>query len=174
MEKEFSWLPLHSCVQNKITTTVQSSNIATQQKMQVVVTKFWPESTLWLLCGLHMSDDISGYWMVSAKALCHYYHVWIDTRFSSPRLFFIARARGESGNEASRVSFSFSPKEQNEIVWIIGGGKYVSVCKTCGKLGGSGGKLPWEILILDLLLDAVWWNRRLFSHKHNLPFIVLL
>ena len=28
-----------------------------------------------------------------------------------------------------------------------GGGKYVSVCKTCGKLGGSEGMLPWEILI---------------------------
>ena len=25
------------------------------------------------------------------------------------------------------------------------GGKYVSVCKACGKLGGSGGMLPWEI-----------------------------
>ena len=30
-----------------------------------------------------------------------------------------------------------------------GGGKYVSMCKTCGKLGGSGGMLPREILILD-------------------------
>ena len=35
------------------------------------------------------------------------------------------------------------------------GDKYVSVCKACGKLGGSGGMLPWEILILDLLLDAI-------------------
>ena len=26
------------------------------------------------------------------------------------------------------------------------GGKYVSVCKVCGKLGGSGGMLPREIL----------------------------
>ena len=25
------------------------------------------------------------------------------------------------------------------------GGKYVSVCKACGKLGGSGGMLPQEI-----------------------------
>ena len=41
---------------------------------------------------------------------------------------------------------------QNEIVWIIGGGKYVSMCKACGKLGGSGGMLPWEILILDLFI----------------------
>ena len=44
-----------------------------------------------------------------------------------------------------RVSFSFLPKEgggQNEIVWIIEGGKYVSVYKAWGKLGGSGGMLP--------------------------------
>ena len=51
--------------------------------------------------------------------------------------------------------------------WEGGGGKYVSVCKlpTCGKLEGSGGMLPWEILILGLLLDAVWWNLGLFSHN---------
>ena len=56
----------------------------------------------------------------------------------------------------TRLSFSFSPKGggQNEIVWIIGGGKYVSVCKACGKLEGSGDMLPREILILDLLLGA--------------------
>ena len=59
---------------------------------------------------------------------------------------------------------------QNEIVWITGGGgKHIFVCKTCGKLGGSGGMLPREILILDLLLDAIWWNLGLFLHKHNLP-----
>ena len=49
------------------------------------------------------------------------------------------------------VSFSFLPNGgQNEILWIIGGGKYVFVCKACGKLGGSGGMLPWETLTLDL------------------------
>ena len=38
-----------------------------------------------------------------------------------------------------------------------GGGKCVLVCKACGKLGGSGGKLPWEILILDLSqYDGIW------------------
>ena len=31
----------------------------------------------------------------------------------------------------------------------LGGGKYVSVCKARGKLEGSGGMLPREILILD-------------------------
>ena len=43
---------------------------------------------------------------------------------------------------------------QNDIVWIIGGGggKYISVCKACGKLGGAGGMLPWEILILDFFI----------------------
>ena len=33
-----------------------------------------------------------------------------------------------------------------------GGGKYISVCKACGKLGGAGGMLPWEILILDFFI----------------------
>ena len=46
-------------------------------------------------------------------------------------------------------SFRFLPKggRQNEIVWIIGGGKHIFVCKACGKLGGSGGMLSREILI---------------------------
>ena len=39
-----------------------------------------------------------------------------------------------------------------------GGGKYIFVCKACDKLEGSGGMLPREILILDLLLDATWWK----------------
>ena len=43
-----------------------------------------------------------------------------------------------------------------------------SMCKACSKLGESGGMLPWEMLILDLLLGAIWWNLGLFSHKHNL------
>ena len=33
--------------------------------------------------------------------------------------------------------------------------------------------LPQEILILDLLLDAIWWNLGQFSHEHNLPFNTL-
>ena len=45
---------------------------------------------------------------------------------------------------------------QNEIVWIIGGGKYISMCNACGKLRGSGGMLSSEMLILVLLLDAIW------------------
>ena len=39
------------------------------------------------------------------------------------------------------------------------GGKYVSMCKACGKLRGSGGMLPREMLILDLLLTqfgGIW------------------
>ena len=45
------------------------------------------------------------------------------------------------------------------------------MCKACGKLGGLG--VCSEILILNLLLDAIWRNLGLFSHKHNLPFIVI-
>ena len=78
-----------------------------------------------------------------------------------------------------KVSFSFLPNGggrggQNEIVWIVRGASYISVCKACGKLGGSGGMLLWEILILDLLLDTNWSNQGLFLHKHNLPLIVSL
>ena len=36
---------------------------------------------------------------------------------------------------------------------------------------GIQGHAPQEILVL---LDALWWNLGLFSHKHNLPFIVSL
>ena len=54
------------------------------------------------------------------------------------------------------------------------GDKYVSVCKACGKLGGSKDMLPLGNFDLDLLLDTIWWNLGLFSHKHNLPFIVSL
>ena len=62
-----------------------------------------------------------------------------------------------------RVSFSFSPKGRDKMILYgllgggRGGGKCVLVCKACGKLGGSGGKLPWEILILDLSqYDGIW------------------
>ena len=69
----------------------------------------------------------------------------------------------------ARVSFSFLAKgEQNEIVWIIGGGgggKHLFMCKACGKLGGPGECFPRENLILDFLLDTIWWNLGRFSHK---------
>ena len=46
----------------------------------------------------------------------------------------------------------------------------MSVRKVCGKLGESGGMLPREILILDLLLHvvAICWSLGLFSHYHLL------
>ena len=56
------------------------------------------------------------------------------------------------------------------------GGKYVSVCKACDKLGGRGHAPLGNFDIGSLLLDAIWWNLGLFSHEHtcNLPFIVSL
>ena len=39
--------------------------------------------------------------------------------------------------------------------------------------GVRGHALPGNF-DLDLLLDTIWWNLGLFSHKHNLPFIVSL
>ena len=49
------------------------------------------------------------------------------------------------------------------------GVKYIPVCKPCDKLGIGAYLL---ILILDLLLDIIWWNLELFLYEHNLPFIV--
>ena len=51
--------------------------------------------------------------------------------------------------------------------------KYVSVYKACGKLGGSRGMLSREILILDLLLDPIWWDLGLILHTHNIIYHVL-
>ena len=46
------------------------------------------------------------------------------------------------------------------------GGKYVSMCEACGKVEAcSPGKF-----ILDLLLDAIWWNLGVFAQT----FIVSL
>ena len=45
-----------------------------------------------------------------------------------------------------RVSLSFLPKGgggKMRLYGLLGGGKYVSVCKACGKVGGSGGMVPW-------------------------------
>ena len=63
------------------------------------------------------------------------------------------------------------PKGGKMRLYGLLGGKYVSMCKACGKLERSGGMLPWEILTLELLLDAIWWNLGLFLHKQ---FIVSL
>ena len=49
-----------------------------------------------------------------------------------------------------------------ELYGLSGGGKQTFVCKACGKLWGLGACSPRENLILDLLLDAIWWNLGLF------------
>ena len=61
---------------------------------------------------------------------------------------------------------------QNKIVWIIGGGQ-VCVSKHVANKGVQG-TLPREILILDLLLDAIWWNLGLFLHKHNITIYCVI
>ena len=66
---------------------------------------------------------------------------------------------------------------ENEIVWIIGGwggegGGQVCICVQCvQEARGVRGHVPPGNLILDLLLDAIWWNLGPFSYKHNLPFM---
>ena len=59
---------------------------------------------------------------------------------------------------------SFLPKGGGKMrLYGLLGGRYVSVCKACSKVGGSGGMLPREIFILDLLLDTIWWNLGLWD-----------
>ena len=47
------------------------------------------------------------------------------------------------------------------------------MCKACGKLGGSRGMLPCEILILDLSLDTIWFNLVLVATHSLLSFLPL-
>ena len=56
---------------------------------------------------------------------------------------------------------------------LLGGQVHICV-QSMRQTRGVQGMLPWEILILDLLLDTIWWNLGLFLHKHKLPFIVSL
>ena len=51
------------------------------------------------------------------------------------------------------------------------GGKYVSVCKACGKLGGSGAMLPREILILDLFIRHNLVETGTVFCKRNVPLL---
>ena len=53
---------------------------------------------------------------------------------------------------------------------LLGGQERICV-QSMWQTRGSRGMLPGEILILDLLLYAIWWNLGLFSHKHNLSFM---
>ena len=53
----------------------------------------------------------------------------------------------------------------------LGGQVHICVQSIVTNQGGQGH--TWEILILDLLLDAIWWNLGLFSHKLNLPVILI-
>ena len=53
-----------------------------------------------------------------------------------------------------------------------GGGRQVCICVQCvQEARGVQGHVPPGNLILDLLLDAIWWNLGPFSYKHNLPFM---
>ena len=57
-----------------------------------------------------------------------------------------------------------------------GGGGQVHICvQSVQQTLEVWGHAPQEILILDLLLDAIWWNLGLFLHPpglflHPLPF----
>ena len=63
--------------------------------------------------------------------------------------------------------------EGNEIVWIIEGGQVHICVQSVRQTRASGGMFPWEILILDLLLDTISWNLGLFSHTHTIIYHLL-
>ena len=51
------------------------------------------------------------------------------------------------------------------------GGKHIFVCKACGKLGASGGMLPWGNF--DFGPFIIWWNLGLFLHKQFTIYVSL-
>ena len=55
---------------------------------------------------------------------------------------------------------------------LLRGQVHICVQSMWQTIGGSGDMLLWEILNLDILLDAIWRTLGLFLHKYNLPFIV--
>ena len=54
-------------------------------------------------------------------------------------------------------------------------GRQVCICmQSMWQTRGVQGHAPLVNFDFGLLLDAIWWNLGLFSHKHALPFIVSL
>ena len=56
-----------------------------------------------------------------------------------------------------RVSFSFLPKRGGGGKMVIWGASIICV-QSMWQTRGSEDMLPWVILILDILLDAIWWD----------------
>ena len=52
-------------------------------------------------------------------------------------------------------------------------GKHIFVCKACGKVGGSGGMLPWGNFDFGPFISRNLVESGTVSYKHNLPFMSL-
>ena len=62
---------------------------------------------------------------------------------------------------------AFCPRgDKMRLYGLLEGQVYIRV-QSMWQTRGFRGILPREILILNLLLDAIWWNLGLFSRKHN-------
>ena len=57
-----------------------------------------------------------------------------------------------------RVSFSSLPNGGKMRLYELLRGQVCIRVQSMWQTRGAGGMLPREILILDLLLDAIWWN----------------
>ena len=109
-------------------------------------------------------------WMLPMKHIC--YLSYNRSGCSSWILFItvVIQAHASSAGCQSRFSFSFLPKRgQNEIVWAIGGGgKYVFMCKACGKLRASGwGACPGKWWFWTFQFGGIWDCRN--TYHHHIP-----
>ena len=80
----------------------------------------------------------------------------------------------QEGRQSTEFLSAFCPTGgKMRLYGLLGeGGVWGASTYSCTKhVASPGACSPGEILILDLLLYAVWWNLGLFSHKHNLPFV---
>ena len=68
--------------------------------------------------------------------------------------------------------FVFFPRGDKMRLYGLLGGKYISVCKACSKLGGSGGMLPRGNFDFGLFIRRnLVESGTVFTHYH-LSFIV--
>ena len=96
-------------------------------------------------------------WMLPMKHIC--YLLYNRSGCSSWLSFItvVIQAHASCTGCQSRFLSAFYPKGgKMRLYGLLGGGKYVFMCKACGKLRASArGACPGK---WSLLIDAIWWN----------------